>query len=149
MSEIKLDIDSKLENVKLVGMAVNRLCCLGLSQAGCDEVELAVVEAVNNCIRHAYHKKSGHSVEVKFKIGTQDILIEIRDSGSPIDPRLKTELGAAFSFNPEDIDALPEGSMGWYLIKHLMDDVSYVSSVGMNTLKLTKKLPAHRRTKEP
>lgn len=115
MSEIKLDIDSKLENVKLVGMAVNRLCCLELSQAGCDEVELAVVEAVNNCIMHAYNKQPGNSVEVKFKIETQNILIEIMDSGSPIDASLKNELGAAFSFNPENIDALPEGGMGGVL----------------------------------
>lgn len=139
MSRIRLSIDSALENVKLVGMAVNRLCAQALDQRAGDEVELAVVEAVNNCIMHAYLQESGHEVTVELTLGSECVLIEISDHGRSMDWQANNELGKCLSFDAAHIDSIPEGGMGLFLIDSLMDEVGYSSGGGINTLTLSRR----------
>lgn len=140
MSNIQLVISSNLENVWMVGVTINRLCALTLSQTACNEVELAVVEAVNNCIEHAYRNQDGHRISVELELGDEMVSIEIQDSGDPLDPALVENVKVnGMAFDPDDLDNLPEGGMGWFLINSMMDEVHYVSTAEHNVLSLRKR----------
>lgn len=138
----RLIIDSKLKNLALVGKAVNELCSsVRMDDVEAFQIELCVVEAVTNSIKHAYGLKSGHQVEVVFTIGSDELFVNIFDTGTPMDPGL-LEKKRAFSslFDAGDIASTPEGGRGLAIIKEIMDNVTYTSKEGRNCLAMTKKL---------
>ena len=62
----------------LLAVAINRICFyLGLGSERSNEVELCVVEAVTNVIRHAYCAEQGHSVAVAVTAETDRLSFEI------------------------------------------------------------------------
>ena len=83
---IKLSIESKLENVSLIGMAINKLCSLTpLSDVESDQIEFWAVEAVNNSIIHAYGREAGHEVEVVFTLYGDRLILDVCDTGQAMD----------------------------------------------------------------
>jgi serine/threonine-protein kinase RsbW len=133
---IKLVIESALENVPLVGLSVNNICRhANFSEAVSSQIDLCVVEAVTNCVKHAYNQMPGHKVEVDISLYDDRISFSISDHGEHMEifqtPRLE--------FDPEDVEHLPEGGMGLYIIHQTMDEVSYKTEAGKNTLTLTKR----------
>lgn len=131
--------DSRLENVELLARAIRGLCgAAGLDGRACAHVELAVAEAVNNAIRHAYHRQPGHPVEVAFTLDETRLVVEVCDEGTPMAPRRAPVL----DYDPADLARLPEGGMGLYLIHSVMDGVEYHSRGGRNRLVMTRRLAA-------
>ncbi|MDY6845287.1 MAG: ATP-binding protein [Thermodesulfobacteriota bacterium] len=134
---VKLTIDSVLENVSLIGIATNAICSSIVdNKEEVYQMELCVVEAVNNCIEHAYKNKSGHEVEVIIELNLDNIIFKVCDTGENMEPGKVSE----FSFNPDDIASLPEGGMGLFLIHQIMDEVSYENIGKRNILTMTKEL---------
>ena len=139
---VLLRIDSRLENVRLVGRTAGTLSALaGLSSFDCAQVELCVVEAVNNCVRHAYGGEPGHAVDVKFSLAHDRLVMDVVDEG------LAMPLGPApsFEFDPHRLEHLPERGMGLFIIHAIMDQVAYASSNGRNTLTLVRLLASSKR----
>jgi serine/threonine-protein kinase RsbW len=135
---LKMSIDSHLENVCLVGLAVNGICAhLGLDEVEAYQVEVCVVEAVNNVIIHAYNREPGHSVEVMISLAPGQIEFLISDFGRTME-KMETK---QMDFDPEDYEALPEGGMGLYLIDKVMDEVSYQCRDGVNFFRMMKRVP--------
>ncbi len=137
---IVLSIESRLDHVAMVGAALRAVCGLTLlseDQAG--ELELGVVEAVNNVIRHGYRGRPGQPVSVTIILHVDRVEVDIRDRGEAIPAGLLEEArDRGFGFDPGDVEALPESGMGLGLIALVADEVRYVSSDGENTLSLTK-----------
>ncbi|MFN8587751.1 MAG: ATP-binding protein [Candidatus Eisenbacteria bacterium] len=139
MRAVTLRTDSRLANVELVGRAVRGLCgAAGMDGRDCAHVELALVEAVNNVVRHAYHGRAGGLVEVVFVAEPDRISLEVADEGEPMAPRP----APVIDFDPDDLQALPEGGMGLYLIHSVMDSVEYHSHGGRNSLVMTRRIAA-------
>ncbi len=130
-------VDSKLKNVSLAGVAVRGICSyLSLSDVDAYYLELCVVEAVNNAIRHAYDNEEGHVVEVDITYSSEEIVLDISDRGKPMslyNPALP-------DYDPADLKALPEHGLGLYIINTVMDQVTYTSEDNRNTLRMKKKL---------
>lgn len=136
---LSLQIDSDLESVELVAKAVRALCSDKLDEAMLNDVELSLVEAVNNVIKHGYGGKRGSSVEIKVGLRTDRVVIDILDHASPMPESVAAaKQGATFEFDPGHVESLPEGGMGLALIQMTMDEVSYSSEGGVNQLTLTK-----------
>jgi serine/threonine-protein kinase RsbW len=136
---LSLQIDSDLESVELVAKAVRALCSDRLDETMLNDVELSVVEAVNNVIKHGYRGQRGSSVEIKVGLRTDRVVIDILDQAPPMPEGVAAvKLGGPFEFDPENLQDLPEGGMGMALIQMTMDDVSYSSEAGVNRLTLTK-----------
>ena len=134
---IRLIIDSRLENVSLVGGAVRGIAAtLSMDSTTRYQLELCVVEAVTNDIKHAYHSQAGHSVEVDVLLYPDRLIFKICDSGESMNP----EKVKPFSFDPLKIETLPERGMGIYILNSLMDEVHYETSGGRNILTLIKYL---------
>jgi len=147
LKSVKFIIDSDIENVPLIGMAVNKLC-LSVSFSTIDSfnIELCVVEAVTNCIRHSYGEKAGSEVKVVFAVTQEDIVLDICDTGPPMHPDI---LNKAVIKCPEggddDIESIAEGGRGLGIMKEIMDSVTYRSEKGENCLTMIKKLPAESK----
>ncbi len=138
--KIQFVIDSDLANVSLVGMAVNKICSqIPLSDMESYSVELCVVEAVNNSILHAYGNKRGKPVEISFVLHSDRLILEICDEGTPMGQE-KLDRRDVFSFDPDDIETIPEGGRGLAIIREVMDSVAYRTKDGKNYFTLTKKI---------
>lgn len=136
---VTLRIDSRLGNVELMARAVRGLCnAAGMPGRDCARVELALVEAVNNVVRHAYRGQAGHCVEVVFTAEEGRISLEVADEGAPMPPRPTP----VFDFDPADLANIPEGGMGLFLIHSVMDTVEYHSRDGRNALVMTHRIAA-------
>ncbi len=133
-----LSLDSRLPNVGLLGAAVQGVCRLaGYRSPEAGLVQLAVVEAVNNALEHAYQQEPGHRVEVELRLDEKRLRFLISDWGRAMaDPEPREP-----QFDLEDPALLPEGGLGLYLIHRIMDQVEYRSEGGKNTLIMSKKLP--------
>ena len=137
--EIRLVIDSDLKNVSLVGTAINALFpSMACSRYSANDIELCVVEAVNNCIEHAYEKKKGHEIEVLFTLHQDRLVIVICDTGKTmeIDRLAQSDLSTLETDNVQ-LDTLAEHGRGLAIIKEIMDVVTYETKKGKNCLSLT------------
>jgi serine/threonine-protein kinase RsbW len=136
---VTLRMESRLDHVELVACAVRALCATaGLPGRECARVELAVGEALNNVIRHAYHGEAGHPIEVRFAQESGQFTIEVADEGEPMPPGRPVVL----DFDPADIAHLPEGGMGLFLIHSVMDHVEYRRVGDRNALSMRHRLAA-------
>jgi len=147
---VKFIIDSNLENVSLIGMSVNKICSsTSFSAIDCFNVELCVVEAVTNSIKHSYHGEAGHEIKVVFTLTQKDITFDIYDTGAPMNPGV---LDKAHIISPgddaTDLESIAEGGRGLGIMKEIMDSVTYRSEKGENRLTLVKELPAARMKSE-
>jgi len=114
-----------------------------MSQLGIDagvmEVQTAVDEACTNIIKYACSEKGG-VIAIICGIQGDDFVVTIRDKGKPFDPS---------AVPPPDLDSGLEkrriGGLGVYLMRKLMDDVSYSFDVKKgNKLVMRKKITGHK-----
>ncbi len=121
------------------GLADLQARLLGLcTQAGLDDMAAfkltcATVEALNNCIEHAYGGETGHPIDLIWTKNPKEVVIEIRDQGHPM-----PDLAADASPMPGS-DA--ESGRGWHIIREWTDSVSYTRETQENVLTLTHRLP--------
>ena len=140
MKKIRFIIDSDLENVALVGMSIKKLCSLTpFSENQSFQIELCVVEAINNSIIHAYNGLSIYEVEVILSINMDHLMIEVCDTGKPMDDEVLLDANfKPFDDGIDNLDKISESGRGLGLIKELMDKVSYRSDDAGNRLTLLK-----------
>ena len=94
-------------------------------------INLALEEAVTNVMLYAYPDGPGR-VLVEF---TPPMTFTITDSGIPFDPTKKED--ADISLSAEE---RPIGGLGIFLVRQIMDEVSYERKDNKNILTLVKKL---------
>ena len=133
----RLSIFSSLAEVRLLV----RFCrdALGnlFSESELASIELAVVEAANNIVQHAYEFQKDKPLQISIFHRGDYIEIEFYDKGKTFDYKSVTPP----QFNWDELQNVPEGGWGIYLIKNLMNDVKYERYGNINILKLIKKLP--------
>jgi len=136
--KIVLSIDSRLESVCLVGWAVRGICSsLSLPEENVFCIELAVCEAVNNAIEHAYGNKPEHTIEIHIQLDDHQLRIQIMDFGPgfdfPTHKEIRTEHG------PDSCSCAPERGRGLAIISAVMDAWSLSRTPhGVNILTMTK-----------
>jgi len=141
VSSISLSIDSDLDKVSLLARAVRALCQDLLDPEEQDAVELSLVEAINNVIKHGYHGERGKDVQVSVGLQTDQVVIDIIDHAPPMAPEVLENASAdPFTFDETDLADIPEGGMGLALIRMNMDEVEYVSNGSENRLRMVKRI---------
>jgi serine/threonine-protein kinase RsbW len=142
--KIRLVLDSDLKNVSLVGGAITRVTSLiARPLISASDMELCVVEAVNNCIEHAYDNEKGHKIEVLFRLYQDRLVIDICDMGKSMGQNCLAKADrSALETDPAHIDTIAEQGRGLAIIKEIMDIVDYETKSGKNCLSLTKFIDA-------
>ena len=110
----------------------------GLPDTCCQSVEIAVAEALNNVVEHAFAvpKTDGKPEELTLecKLIDDQIRITIEDNGVPL-PGGEMPEGRAANLDVSTED-LPEGGFGWFLIHTLTDAISYERIEDRNRVRL-------------
>ena len=136
--KIRLEIESRLENTYLIGLYIKTLARdLKLDNEQTYLVELAVIEAINNVIMHAYESQTGNPVTVEIIIEEDEIIFQIFDNGKSMQRSDVQEL----RFDPSDKSSYPEQGMGLTIMKKSMDKIEYRVMKNKNQLTMIKKLP--------
>lgn len=137
---LRLAIDSAPLLVARVGVSVRAVAIeLGFDADAAASIELAVVEAANNAVEHAYQLEPGHVVEVSLYEAEGGLVVEVTDHGKSMPPGTLDR--ATFPDEVPCLEALEEGGRGLAIVRALMDDVRYESACGRNTLRLLRRLP--------
>ncbi|MFW8635919.1 ATP-binding protein [Cribrihabitans pelagius] len=113
---------------------VSRLRALGVPGKRADEVQIALTEAVNNVVEHAYAGTTPGDVTIDCKLHAERLYVSIRDAGGPY-PGGRLPEGKAADVNVPHTD-LPEGGFGWFLIRELASQIEYERTGGGNNLSL-------------
>jgi anti-sigma regulatory factor (Ser/Thr protein kinase) len=108
-------------------------------RTGVFEVQTAVDEACTNIINYAYSGKGG-MITLTCERQDDDFVVTIRDNGKPFDPA-----SVSLPDLEADLDKRKIGGLGLYLMKKLMDDVSYsFDAKEGNTLVMRKKITGEK-----
>jgi len=143
MKHILLKIKSRLENTDMVGKSIYGICNLaGMTPSDTVRVELCVVEAVTNCIKHAYgaQESGDNTVRIDITLTDEDLQVKVLDKGMPMPDGLLESARHPPAFDPENIEALTTSGRGLMLIAEIMDEVDYLEEDGWNCLVMRKKL---------
>jgi sigma-B regulation protein RsbU (phosphoserine phosphatase) len=97
-------------------------------------LNLALEEAVSNVMLYAYPAGSPGQVDIEAAVLDDRIDFRVSDSGVPFDPTVASDPDLA-----ADLKDRPIGGLGIFLVKRIMDDVSYTWEDGKNILTMTKK----------
>lgn len=116
----QLEIDSKLENLCVIAdFIATAMRQLSIDEEMILKVQTAADEACTNVIQHGYSGKGG-IIAISCELQDEDFVITIRDKGISCDPN---------SVPPPDLEVDLDqriiGGLGIYLMKTLMDDISY------------------------
>lgn len=133
----KIIFDANFDNLdeirEIVGEAARQI---GFSDKEIYAIQLAADEASSNIIEHAYAGIKGGKLEIDVNTSANELKIIMRDRGKSFDPSSVPEPNVKADLSERKI-----GGLGMYLMRKLMDEVSYESSPDNgNILTMIKRL---------
>ncbi len=129
-----LTVDAKAENLETVTDFVDSF----LSENDCPmktqmQVNIAIDEVFHNIVSYAYTDKKG-DIEIQIDSdGPVKLVLIFKDKGQPFDPLKNTDPDVTLSSEEREV-----GGLGIFMVKKLMDVVSYDYKDGTNILTLEK-----------
>ena len=98
-------------------------------------IQLAADEASSNIIEHAYAGVDDGEIEIECYVDDGILTVIMRDRGKPFNPATVPEPNLSADLSERQI-----GGLGMYLMRKLMDEVTYEPSVQKgNVLTMTKR----------
>jgi sigma-B regulation protein RsbU (phosphoserine phosphatase) len=104
----------------------------GFDEPDTRDIVLAVGEACQNVILHAYAGREAGTIVLGLLRGREEMILRVTDFGMAIDPA---------KIEPRDLSELRPGGLGIYFIRELMDSADFGPSPdgAGNVLQMTKK----------
>ena len=96
---------------------------VGFSEKEIYSIQLAADEASTNIIEHAYAGVKGGKIEIECTATENQFTIMLRDQGAAFNPDSVPEPNVKANLSDRKI-----GGLGMYLMRKLMDEVSYETS---------------------
>ena len=125
---LKLNIQSGSEAPAMAGDWVMEHCRqAGLGESTAFRVMTCVVEAVNNCVEHAYREKPG-KIGIRLFRNAHWLVVQVQDRCAPI-----TRQAATAEPDPLQIDG-----RGWFIMQQWMDVAQYRRRYLSNVVTLAK-----------
>jgi serine/threonine-protein kinase RsbW len=133
----ELRVKSKTENLSEIRDFVSGSALdAGIPETTVENIILAVDEACTNIIKHAYKLSPEGEIIIKIDYDEEKFTVMIIDYGKSFDPE-KVPLPDLQKYYREH----RVGGLGMYLMKSLMDDVTYTSIPGKyNQVLLSKNI---------
>lgn len=131
---LSLTVPSQPDRLKLVRNAVTdtaKFC--GCSKELRRDLVIAVDEACQNVIRHAYGGSPNGEIELKICRNEDELIFLLRDFAETID---------VSKVKPRDLEDIKPGGLGTHFINEVMDEVEFLAPPGDggNLLRMMKKL---------
>lgn len=133
---LSLSLSTKLDQLERIYEAVDDL---GESEewppAMIYQIKLVLEELGVNIVKHGHDNDPDHQFEIVLDSDTDALTIELRDEGRPFNP---------LTDSPEpDVDSgledRPVGGLGIYLVRTMMDELSYRREDNHNILTIVKR----------
>ena len=106
-----------------------------LAPAQVGTFELALEEIFMNIVMHGSEPGITPRVEVSLNLGPDAVTMTVEDDGPQFDP---------LSLPPPDVTATladrKVGGLGVFLVRNIMDTVTYARTAGRNQLRISKRL---------
>ena len=108
---------------------------INLPQEQKDELVLAIAEAAQNIVKHAYKgvEETTDTMQIKISLKDEDLEIGFFDKGKPVVPQ---------NIQHRKLDDIKPGGLGTFFIKQIMDNAIFKKDQKgwVNHLILTKKI---------
>lgn len=98
-------------------------------------LNLALEEMVSNVIFYAYPKDTDGCIELMAESDGKELTLVLSDQGREFDPTLKSDTD--MNVNPAEREL---GGMGIFIVKNILDEVSYQRQEGRNLLTMKMRL---------
>jgi len=130
--EFSLIFPSKVEYIEQVEALTEKACTHAkFSEDERDSMAIAVTEAVNNAILHGNKKNESKKVSVKITATDSTVRVVVLDQGDGFNPqKLDNPL------DPQNL--LKESGRGVFIVRSLMDEVTFDFSKGGAEITLVK-----------
>ena len=97
------------------------------------KLNLALEEVVSNVILYAYPREMGEKITIMAQSDSHNLMFTITDKGKEFDPTQVEEADITLSAEDREI-----GGLGIYIVKNIMNEVTYQRLDGKNILTLKK-----------
>lgn len=98
-------------------------------------LNLVLEEMVTNIINYAYPQPTEDAIELKAESDGKEIVLTLADRGVAFDPTMRGDLNT--DVNPAEREI---GGMGIFMVKNIMNQVTYQRLDGRNLVTMVKKL---------
>jgi len=133
--QVTMTVPAQAEFVDLIRLTLYGVASkMKFSFEEIEDMKVAVSEAVNNAVLHAYKGTDGE-IHVTFMMDEDRLSIQVRDHGASFIPADNLE---SASLHGKSIDEIQSGGLGLYLMQALMDTVE-MKQAGGTSVTLTKK----------
>lgn len=134
---VTLTLPAEAEYLDLVRFTLYGIATrLGFSYEETEDMKVAVSEACNNAVIHAYEPGNSGLIEIKFVPSAEELRILVKDEGHSFDIN---KLKSSTSMHDRTLNDTQVGGLGLYLMQALMDEVE-VKVNGGTEVTLIKKL---------
>lgn len=125
---VRLTLESSTDAPAIAADWVMSYCRdAGLAETPSFQVMTCVVEAVNNCVEHAYRNMRGQ-IAIRLFCNPRWLVVQVRDRGPSVErPPVRT------APDPLQIDG-----RGWFIMQEWMDVAQYRRRPPVNVLTLVK-----------
>ncbi len=104
----------------------------GVSDCDAGQAEIVLAEALNNVVEHAYCNTGAGRIELRCRVGSDQIDMTILDQGGPVPAHVFAQRTGPDTDVP--LNDLPEGGFGWMLIQKMTCYLHYQRVGGTNCL---------------
>lgn len=137
-SDLALDVSPELPEVSRINSQLSDFCN---AHAIPDEIQndllIACEEILSNVIRHS----SATIIRVFFAQQPHSVELRITDNGPPFDPLARPDPDLSLG-----LDDRRPGGLGIFMVRQMMDEVTYTQEDAFNVFTMIKRLPAPRAT---
>lgn len=134
--EKEIKISNKLDEIATLATFIEILGEeLSLSAETVMNINLALEEAVANIIMYAYPPEEQHDILLKVTSTESQLIFLLTDKGVSFDPTQVEDVDLSLS-----IEERPIGGLGIFLIRSIMNEVSYQRLDGKNLLIMKKNI---------
>ena len=130
-------IRNRVEELEKVNQFIEEICEeLGLDMELQMNLNLVIEEMVSNIIFYAYPEGVEADIELVAESDGKVVTFLLSDQGREFDPTLKND--ADVDINPIEREGL--GGMGIFIVKNIMNEVTYQRLEGKNLLTMKKEI---------
>lgn len=134
--EKEISIKNRMEEMERVNLFIEEIGEeLGLDMELQMNLNLVIEEMVVNTISYAYPEGTEADIELKAESNGKELTFVLSDSGREFDPTLSED--PDMNVNPADRKL---GGMGIYIVKNIMNEVTYQRLEGKNLLTMKKNI---------
>ena len=133
----ELEITATVANLpKVIKFVEEQIKSFGCSLGVRAQIDVAVEEVFVNIAHYAYYPDTGPAViRVETVKEPLQVILTFLDHGVPFDPLKKNDPDIE-----QPLDDRDPGGLGIFMVRKIMDDVSYEYRNGQNILTFTKKM---------